>query len=55
MKLYVEADKDELIDSFSYAKAFYDACKSGFIDVETVAKMMLLEAENQQNRSGKND
>lgn len=50
MKLYIEADKDEPMGSFNYAKAFYDLCKSGFIDVETVAKMMLLEVENENKR-----
>lgn len=55
MKLYVENDKDELFSSFSFAKAFYDLCKSSFIDVETVASMMLLEADNERNRSFNND
>lgn len=48
MKIYIEPDNDDLLSSFSYAKAFYDLCKNGFVDVETVAKMMLLEVENER-------
>ena len=45
MRVYVELEKDELFNSFSFAKAFYELCKSNLIDVEKVAKMMLLEAQ----------
>ena len=54
MKLHVEYEQDEIINSFSYAKAFYEACNS-IVDVKTVAKMMLLEADNECNRSESNE
>ena len=48
MEVYISVDKDEKLSSFSYAEGFYNACKSGFIDAETVAKMMLLEVERER-------
>lgn len=55
MKLYVEPENDELLCSFSFAKAFYEVCKNSFVDVETVAKMMLLEEKNQKESVIPND
>ncbi len=48
MKLYVEPENDELLCSFSFAKAFYEMCKNSFVDVETVANMMLLEEKTKK-------
>lgn len=48
MKIYCELEKEELFSSFSFAKAFYDSCISNLIDVKTVAKMMLLEADSEK-------
>ena len=45
MKLYIECEAHERTTSFSLAEAFYDLCKASFVDVETVANMMLLEAK----------
>ncbi len=55
MKLYVEPENDELFCSFSFAKAFYEICKNSFVDVETVANMMLLEEKNQKESVMPND
>ena len=48
MKLFAELEKDELFCSFSFAKACYYMCKESLVNPETVAKMMLLEAENER-------
>ena len=45
LKLYIEFEENEKVNSFSYAKAFYEALESDCISVETVAKMMLLKAQ----------
>ena len=45
MKIYIEFEEGEQANSFGYAKAFYEACQNSLIDVEKVAKMMLLEAQ----------
>lgn len=45
MQIYVEFEENEIVNSFSYAKAFYEVCEGAFINVETVAKMMLLKAQ----------
>ena len=45
LKLYIEFEENEKVNSFSYAKAFYETLEGGCISAETVAKMMLLKAQ----------
>jgi hypothetical protein len=45
LKLYIEFEENEKVNSFSYAKAFYEMLESVGESVETVAKMMLLKAQ----------
>ena len=45
VKLYIELEENEKADSFSCAKAFYELCLGSLINAETVAKMMLLKAQ----------
>lgn len=45
LKLYIEFEENEKVNSFSYAKAFYEMLESMGENVETVAKMMLLKAQ----------
>jgi hypothetical protein len=45
VKIYVEFEENEKVNSFSYAKAFYEMVESVGVNAETVAKMMLLKAQ----------
>ena len=51
MKIYIEYEPEEKENAFEYARVFYNACKSSFIDVSTVAQMMLLEDTNEKNQT----
>ena len=48
VKIYVEFEENEKVNSFSYAKAFCEMLESVGINIETVAKMMLLKAQEPQ-------
>ena len=45
MKIYVEVEQNEKVNSFSYAKEFCETLESTGTNIETVAKMMLLKAQ----------
>ena len=45
VKIYVEFEENEKVNSFSYAKAFCEMLESVCANIETVAKMMLLKAQ----------
>lgn len=45
LKLYIEFEENEKVNSFSYAKAFCEMLESVGASIETVAKMMLLKAQ----------
>lgn len=50
MKISIYPENGKVENSFTFGKIFYELCKASDIDVETVAKMMLLEAENENNK-----
>ena len=55
MNLRIDCTPDEFATSFSFAECVYRACKDLRIDVTTVAKMMLLEAESERKDGADNE
>ena len=55
MNLRIDCAPGECAASFSFAECVYRACKDLLIDVTTVAKMMLLEAESVRKDGADND